>query len=394
MASPLSAEIESLTAQLQTLIGKAKNDETARKQLFNVTVGATAQLETPVETVWRLIMSPHAPAAIMTLLDMGAFEVLAKNGDSPTTAKDIAAKTGASELLIVRMFRPLVALGLVKELGEDTYAATPVSHAFTDPILKGGFTFMFYSASHSLSQMPQYLKSTGYKHVDNYPGPFQYAKKSELQMFPWLIANPDLLLHFNWFMRGQQQSRGDWFDRLDVGKIFLNGANNETPLLIDLGGGMGHDVEAFHKKYPQPKGQLLLADLPQVLDTISELDDAITRLPHDFFTPLPVKGARVYYFRGVFHDWSDDKSVEILNHVREAFKPGYSKLLINEFVLPATGPPLYPSLLDINMMAVLNGQERTRKQWTSILDRAGFKVLEFHVDPTGATEGLIEADLK
>ena len=56
------------------------------------------------------------------------------------------------------------------------------------------------------------------------------------------------------------------------------------------------------------------------------------------------------------HDWSDAKCGEILSRVREAMTPGYSKLLLNEFVIPAKKAPLYPSLLDINMMCLLNGK--------------------------------------
>lgn len=55
------------------------------------------------------------------------------------------------------------------------------------------------------------------------------------------------------------------------------------------------------------------------------------------------------------HDWATDKCVEILRIVTRAMKPGYSKLLLNEFVLPARNVPLYPALLDVNMMALLNG---------------------------------------
>jgi len=57
-------------------------------------------------------------------------------------------------------------------------------------------------------------------------------------------------------------------------------------------------------------------------------------------------------------NWNNEKVIEILSHIREASRKGYSKVLINEFVLPAKGVPLYPALLDINMMALLNGTWR------------------------------------
>ena len=73
--------------------------------------------------------------------------------------------------------------------------------------------------------------------------------------------------------------------------------------------------------------------------------------------------------------------------------PGYSKLLIFEWILPAKGVPMYPSLLDMNMMTLLNGMERTEEQWIALLGAAGFKVDKFWILKTD-TEGLIEASLK
>lgn len=63
-----------------------------------------------------------------------------------------------------------------------------------------------------------------------------------------------------------------------------------------------------------------------------------------------MSGARCYYFRSIFHDWPDADCITILKNTAAAMSPGYSKLLMSEFVLPTTNCPLYPALLDINMM--------------------------------------------
>ena len=57
-------------------------------------------------------------------------------------------------------------------------------------------------------------------------------------------------------------------------------------------------------------------------------------------------------------------------------RPGYSKLLINEWVLPDVGVPLYPALLDIVMMAAVSGIERTERQWTDLLSSVGLKIVK------------------
>ena len=58
-------------------------------------------------------------------------------------------------------------------------------------------------------------------------------------------------------------------------------------------------------------------------------------------------------------------------------KPGYSKLLIFEWILPDVGTPLYPALLDINMLALLSGMERTETQWTELLSSVELEIVKF-----------------
>lgn len=97
--------------------------------------------------------------------------------------------------------------------------------------------------------------------------------------------------------------------------------------------------------------------------------------------------------RYILHDYSDSICQKILKNIVDAMTPGYSKLLIFEFILPDVGAPLYPSLLDINMMALLSGLERTERQWKTLLDSVGLEIVKFHKDGIN-TEGLIEATLK
>ena len=75
-------------------------------------------------------------------------------------------------------------------------------------------------------------------------------------------------------------------------------------------------------------------------------------------------------------------------------KPGYSKVLIFEYILPDVGAALFPSLLDINMLALLNGMERTETQWDNLLASVGLEVVKFwYNDGDRDQEGLIEARL-
>lgn len=243
--------------------------------------------------------------------------------------------------------------------------------------------------------MPFYLESIGFKNVSGAPGPFQNAHKTDLGLYSWLATDPPMMTNFNNFMSGHLISRKEWFDFFPVDDILLKHANSDDPdatLLVSVAGGVGHDTETFHKRFPTAPGKLVLQDLPPVIDNIKQLDATVVRMKYDFFTPQPIKGARAYYYRCVFHNWPDKDCISILQNTAAAMERGYSKLLIFEWILPDSGTPLYPALLDINMMTLLNGVERTRGQWTALLEAAGLKVTKFWTIGDDV-EGLIEAEL-
>jgi len=256
---------------------------------------------------------------------------------------------------------------------------------------------MYSGATRSLANLPFYLERTGMHNVSGAPGPFQDAHKTEMGMFPWLMSDPPMMTNFNNFMSGQRMNRTDWYDFFPVDEILLKDAHGGGPnptLLIDIGGGEGHDAEAFRLKFPTAPGQVVVQDLPMIIDNIKpgQIDDSVVQMKHDFFTEQPIKGAKAYYFRSIFHDWPDKDCIKIMTEQAKAMKKGHSKLLIFEWILPDMNTPLYPALLDINMMALLNGMERTREQWTAILEAAGLRVVKFWT-LGDAIEGLIEAEL-
>ena len=104
-------------------------------------------------------------------------------------------------------------------------------------------------------------------------------------------------------------------------------------------------------------------------------------------------GAKIYYLAHVLHDWSDDECARILGHTKPAMEPGYSKILLSETVLPDTGCSLLQAGLDIQMMGMHAGMERTRVQWKRLLEGEGFRIVDFWMAPGGDGEGVVEAEL-
>lgn len=110
------------------------------------------------------------------------------------------------------------------------------------------------------------------------------------------MEHPEQMSNFNDCMAGQRFRRIDWFNFFSVENILLNGYKGDgSPLLVDIGGNRGYDLQGLKSNYPavSGKGKLILQDLPQVLSDISELDEDIVRMVYDFYTPQPVKGRQV-----------------------------------------------------------------------------------------------------
>ena len=101
-------------------------------------------------------------------------------------------------------------------------------------------------------------------------------------------------------------------------------------------------------------------------------------MEHDFFTPQPIKGAKYYHLRRVLHDWNDRPNIKILEATRAAMidTSDYSRLLIKEFVLPDVGAGFSESMVDLIMMQVCDGMERTESQWHELLGKTGFKIVK------------------
>ena len=214
-------------------------------------------------------------------------------------------------------------------------------------------------------------------------------------------------------MAGYRTGRPSWMDRnfYPVEDNLAKGAKleDDAVFLVDVGGGKGHDLQELHRKHPKLPGKLVLQDLKGVIEEAeaSGLDGKIVPMEHDFFTKQPVigvfanttelhllmlLGARAYYMHSCLHDWPDSKAHEILTSLKPGLIKGYSKLLINENVIPDRSAHWLSTALDMVMMANFSASERTEQNWRALLESAGFKIVKIWTYEPG-TESLIEAEL-
>lgn len=95
----------------------------------------------------------------------------------------------------------------------------------------------------------------------------------------------------------------------------------------------------------------------------------------------------------ILHDWSDEENHVILTQLAGAMRQGYSKLIIEEFVLADRDGAMLPAMWDWEMMIFCNSMERSKSHWTRLLEGAGFQVINFWAPP-GDGQSIIEAELK
>ena len=136
-----------------------------------------------------------------------------------------------------------------------------------------------------------------------------------------------------------------------------------------------------------------LFDLPQVEEGVQDnlvqegLADRCEVVAGDFFETVP-SGANAYVLKYVIHDWDDERSLAILKNCRRQMTDD-ARLLLIETVVPGPGEPHYAKLQDLEMLVLAGAQERTTEEYSSLLSKAGFKLVR--VVPTEEPVSIIEA---
>ncbi|KAF6226401.1 hypothetical protein HO133_009267 [Letharia lupina] len=338
------------------------NNGDARRELLAAARSLCYKLETPIESLLRICWAEaQTHPAIRTGIEMNLFEKLVEDDGAAKSNSQLAAMTGA------------------------------------DPVLLNWTLISNDAAGPPLRQLHKYLASTGFKNPTNpTDGPFQYGHNTPLHTFEWMKEHPLIYQQFGNFMAGYTQGRPSWLDFFPAEDRIVKGLSEkeEAVLLVDVGGGMGQDLEEFRRRMPSVKAELVLQDQEEFVERAKAglAEKGIRAMAYDFFTPQPIKGARAYYLHSVLHNWPDSKCKDILSNLKPALAKGYSKLLINEVVIPNKGAPAVSTGLDLLLMAVSSSGHRTEKNWQELLDWAGFRLVKVWAFEAGM-EGLIEAEV-
>jgi hypothetical protein len=161
-------------------------------------------------------------------------------------------------------------------------------------------------------------------------------------------------------------------------------------VVVDIGGGNGSQPTEILKKHDRMTG--ILFDLPHVIERAkkgihaSGLLDRCRLVTGSFFDAVP-EGADAHILRHIIHDWDEDKSVTILRNCHRAM-PAASKLLVIESVIPPGNEPFLGKFLDLHMLLIPGGKERSENEYRALFEQAGFEL--GRIVPTGTEVSIVE----
>lgn len=241
----------------------------------------------------------------------------------------------------------------------------------------------------NLLQVPEYQVPN---HSRN--GLFQRYKRCEKTIFEYYESpenEPEASI-FNKFMASYRSTRTPWTSIYETQDI-IDGYTGGT-LLVDIGGNQGDDLEKFRLAHPGNGGNLFLEDMAVVLEKAS-CDAEIRRIPHNFFHPRPIRGARAYYMHSILHDWNDDDALTILIHIKNAMTPGYSKLLVDDIMMAKSWRHSSPDFRRSPNDGHGFGRERTEYRFGQIFEKAGLEIVKIwkHSLPVTSIAELVVSKL-
>ncbi len=327
----------------------------------------------PSAQMMEMIFAYTLSRSIATAAQFGIADQLI---DGAKTADEIAAKLKLHPRSLYRLLRALAGAGVFHEDEAKRFSLTPLSETLRSDMpesLRGFAGFMADDVNFQTWAGLPYSVETGERAFDHIFGS---------EIFPWYQQHPAYGEKFDAAMTSMS---------LGASMAVIAGYDfTGIKKLVDIGGGQGQLLAAVLQKYPTMQG--VLYDAPHVIATAHGtiaahgVTDRCEILGGDFFVSAPA-GGDAYIMKHIIHDWSDDECVTILGHCRDGMNVG-DKVLIAEMIVPEPNAPGVSKFLDLQMLLVLSGCERTADEYRNLLDRAGFAMTR--IVPTPSLYSVIE----
>jgi hypothetical protein len=295
----------------------------------------------------------------------------------PAPVKALAERAGAHAPSLHRLLRTLASVGVFTEPQPGVFALTPLGQTLTSsqPGSMRDLAIMWMETHYAPFAELIHAVRTGRPAAEHlYGEPF----------FAWLSHHPEQASRFTGAM-ANLTSGG--FKTAAIASLPLDG----TRTIVDVGGADGTVLATILAAHPHIRG--VLFDLPHVITdaprTLARhgVDDRVDCMGGDFFESVPA-GADAYLVSVVLHNWPDQQAQRILANIAAAGGSG-ARLLMIEFVVPPGDTPHPSKMSDLNMLAMLDGKERTETEWRELLTAGDFTGIEIH--QTGAPLSVIQA---
>jgi O-methyltransferase domain/Dimerisation domain len=312
--------------------------------------------------------------AVYVIAKLGIPDLL-KSG--PKTADELASATNTHGPSLFRILRALASVGVLSS-ADGRFALTPISET------------LITSAPGSLRWFA--VSELGQEHYPAWGNLMHSVKTGEIafddffgmDIWKYFHQNPEDAEVFNNSMSAMTAAANEAILSLYDFSGFTK--------IVDIGGGHGGLITSILKANPQLKGMLF--DAPEVVEgarrkmEAAGLADRCETIAGDFFKAVPA-GGDAYIMKWIIHDWNDELATTILKNCRNQMSAN-GKLILVDSVVPETDEPHFSKFIDLNMLVMTGGKERTAKEFETLLHGAGFKLLR--VIPTDLPTSIVEAE--
>jgi hypothetical protein len=295
--------------------------------------------------------------ALAIVCELGIPQALASG---PRHVDDLAGATGVDNDALHRVLRALASDGVFSEQDIGVFANTPAGDGLADEAW-ASFAHLFGGVF--------------YRAVDDLPGAVQdgratFAERFGEEFWPWLASHPQERIEFDRAMGGGKERKAEQLAALEW---------RDDEVVVDVGGGNGALLRALLRLKPHLRG--IVFDLPETDRDAASFSDRFDFVAGSFFERVP--RGDTYLLSGILHDWTDEDATAICRTLRAAASPG-ARVLIMDSVIQAGNEPDGAKWLDLLMLVLAGGRERTEAQWRALLGSTGFDVEQIE-------SGLIEA---
>jgi len=318
----------------------------------------------PRAALSRLILGFALSQALYAVAKLGVADVMSLG--EPTPVADVAAHVDADTDALYRVLRALAAEGLFREDAPGMFTLTPVGELLRDDV-EGTLRYLSIMNAEQLYPVWAHVLETV---REGTPAAARVWGKSH---FDRLAEQPEEAATFSLAMQGAAAMRMAALLELDW---------TATSTVVDVGGGTGGMLLRLLGRQPHLRG--ILFDLPHVGDeacaaiAAAGLDGRCEFVGGSFFETVPA-GGDVYLLGQILHDWDDADATRILQTCRHA-AADHSRLVAVEQIVPHGNDPHPSKLLDLHMLVVLGGRQRTEEEFRRLLADGGFEL-------TGIVEG-------